>query len=47
MSVQPSPARKQSHGTLYIFVGLMFFISCFPMGRYSKWLEAKLRTDNH
>jgi hypothetical protein len=25
----------------------MFFITCFSMGRYSKWLEHRLRTDNH
>lgn len=43
-------ANAEWHGIyweLYIFVGLMFFITCFTMGRYSKWLELKLRTDNH
>jgi general L-amino acid transport system permease protein len=42
-------ANAEWHGIyweLYIFVGLMFFISCFPMGRYSKWLEQKLQTDH-
>ncbi len=41
-------ANAEWHGIyweLYIFVGFMFFISCFPMGRYSKWLEGKLATD--
>ena len=43
-------ANSEWHGIyweLYIFVGLMFFITCFPMGRYSRWLEQRLRTDNH
>jgi general L-amino acid transport system permease protein len=43
-------ANAEWHGIyweLYIFVGLMFFITCFSMGRYSKWLEHRLRTDNH
>jgi general L-amino acid transport system permease protein len=32
---------------LYIFVGLIFFVCCFSMGRYSQWLERRLRTDRH
>ncbi|MCR8726587.1 amino acid ABC transporter permease [Frigidibacter sp. ROC022] len=42
-------ANSEWHGIyweLYIFVGLMFFITCFTMGRYSKWLEQKLHTDH-
>jgi general L-amino acid transport system permease protein len=42
-------ANAEWHGIyweLYLFVGFMFFIACFPMGRYSKWLEQKLRTDH-
>jgi general L-amino acid transport system permease protein len=42
-------ANSEWHGIyweLYLFVGFMFFIACFPMGRYSKWLEQKLRTDH-
>jgi general L-amino acid transport system permease protein len=31
---------------LYIFVGLLFFIFCFFMSRYSLYLERKLRTDH-
>lgn len=42
-------ANAEWHGVyweLYIFVGLMFFITCFTMGRYSKWLEQKLSTEH-
>ena len=31
---------------LFIFIGLMFFIFCFFMSRYSMYLERKLRTDH-
>lgn len=31
---------------IYIFIGLMFFIFCFFMSRYSQYLEQKLRTDH-
>jgi general L-amino acid transport system permease protein len=31
---------------LYIFVGLLFFVFCFFMSRYSMYLERKLRTDH-
>ncbi len=30
----------------YIFVGLIFFIICFGMSRYSMYLERKLKTDH-
>ncbi|NKX45378.1 amino acid ABC transporter permease [Roseicyclus persicicus] len=30
---------------LYIFVGLLFFVFCFFMSRYSMYLERKLQTD--
>lgn len=29
----------------YIFVGAIFFVSCFCMARYADWLERKLKTD--
>ena len=32
---------------LYGFVALVFFVTCYSMGRYSRYLERKLRTDNH
>ena len=31
---------------LYGFVALLFFLCCFGMSRYSKYLEQKLRTDH-
>ncbi len=31
---------------LFIFIGLMFFIVCFSMGRYSLYLERKLQREN-
>ena len=31
---------------LYGFVGLVFFVCCYSMGRYSRYLEQKLRTDH-
>ena len=30
----------------YIFVGTIFFLFCFSMSRYSKYLEVKLKTDH-
>ena len=34
------------YSELYIFVGLLFFAFCFSMGRYSLYLERKLRREN-
>jgi len=31
---------------LYVFIGLMFFVFCFSMGRYSLYLEKKLQREN-
>ena len=31
---------------LYVFVGLLFFVFCFFMSRYSMYLEQRLRTDH-
>ena len=31
---------------LFIFVGLLFFVCCFSMSKYSQHLERKLRTDH-
>ncbi len=31
---------------LFIFIGLLFFIFCFGMSRYSMYLERKLKTDH-
>ncbi len=31
---------------LFVFIGLLFFICCFSMSRYSQYLEKTLRTDH-
>lgn len=31
---------------LFVFIGLMFFVFCFSMGRYSLYLESKLQREN-
>lgn len=31
---------------LFIFIGLMFFVACFSMGRYSLYLEKKLQREH-
>ena len=31
---------------LFLFVGVMFFIVCFSMSRYSMYLERRLKTDH-
>jgi len=31
---------------LFVFIGLCFFIFCFSMGRYSLFLEKKLRREH-
>ncbi len=28
---------------LYLFVGAIYFVFCFSMSRYSRWLESKLK----
>lgn len=32
---------------LFVFIGLVFWVCCFAMSKYSQWLERKLRTDHH
>jgi general L-amino acid transport system permease protein len=42
-------ASTEWHGIyleLLFFVACVFFLCCFSMSRYSKWLEQKLRTDH-
>jgi len=31
---------------LFVFIGLLFFVCCFSMGRYSIWLENKLQREH-
>ena len=42
----PTPNWNGIVWELYGFVALIFFILCYSMGTYSKYLERKLRTDN-
>ncbi len=42
-SIRASTDWNGIYWELYIFIGLMFFVSCFSMGRYSLWLEKKLQ----
>jgi general L-amino acid transport system permease protein len=45
-AIRATPEWNGIYWELYIFVGLMFFIFCFFMSRYSLYLERKLRTDH-
>ena len=42
-SIRASSEWNGIYWELFIFIGLMFFVSCFAMGRYSLWLEKKLQ----
>jgi general L-amino acid transport system permease protein len=44
--VRADAAWKGIYWEPYIFVGAIFFIFCFSMSRYSKYLEDKLKTDH-
>ncbi len=47
--VQPILSDADWNGILwelYGFVALFFFISCYSMSQYSRYLENKLRTDH-
>jgi general L-amino acid transport system permease protein len=44
--VRADTAWKGIYWEPYIFVGFIFFIFCFSMSRYSKYLEDKLKTDH-
>lgn len=45
-SVRASTDWKGIYWEPYIFVGVIFFIICFGMSRYSMYLERKLKTDH-
>lgn len=45
-AIRANSAWNGIYWELYVFIGLMFWISCFSMSRYSQWLERKLRTDH-
>jgi general L-amino acid transport system permease protein len=44
--VRQDVAWKGIYWEPYIFVGAIFFVFCFSMSRYSKYLERKLKTDH-
>ena len=44
--VRADIAWKGIYWEPYIFVGVIFFIICFGMSRYSMYLERKLKTDH-
>ena len=45
-SIRASTDWNGVYWELFIFIGLMFFIFCFTMGRYSLFLEKKLRREH-
>ena len=45
-SIRASTDWNGIYWELYVFIGLMFFIACFSMGRYSLYLERKLQREN-
>jgi general L-amino acid transport system permease protein len=44
--IQSSTDWNGIYWELFIFIGVMFFIFCFSMGRYSLYLEKKLQREN-
>ncbi|MCA0042456.1 amino acid ABC transporter permease [Celeribacter litoreus] len=45
-AIRANAAWNGVYWELFIFIGLVFWICCFAMSRYSQWLERKLRTDH-
>nr|WP_319247988.1 amino acid ABC transporter permease [uncultured Celeribacter sp.] len=45
-AIRANAAWNGIYWELFIFIGLVFWICCFAMSRYSQWLERKLRTDH-
>ncbi|WP_417243586.1 amino acid ABC transporter permease [Celeribacter sp.] len=46
-AIRANSAWNGIYWELFIFIGLVFWASCFAMSQYSQWLERKLRTDHH
>jgi general L-amino acid transport system permease protein len=44
-AIRATTAWQGIYWELFIFIGILFFICCFSMSRYSIWLERKLQTD--
>nr|WP_245629267.1 amino acid ABC transporter permease [Celeribacter indicus] len=45
-AIRANAAWNGIYWELFIFIGLVFWICCFAMSRYSQWLERRLRTDH-
>jgi general L-amino acid transport system permease protein len=45
-SIRASTDWNGIYWELFIFIGVLFFVCCFAMSRYSIYLERKLRTDH-
>ncbi len=45
-TIRATAAWNGIYWELFIFIGLMFFIFCYFMSRYSQYLERKLQTDH-
>ena len=45
-SIRASTDWNGIYWELYVFIGVMFFVACYAMGRYSLWLEKKLQREN-
>ena len=45
-AIRADTAWNGLYWELFAFVGLLFFVVCFGMSRYSMYLERKLRTDH-
>ena len=45
-SIRANAAWNGVYWELFVFIGAMFWISCYSMSRYSQYLERKLRTDH-
>ncbi|SEQ37187.1 general L-amino acid transport system permease protein [Loktanella sp. DSM 29012] len=45
-SIRASTDWNGIYWELYVFIGLLFFVACYAMGRYSMYLERKLQREN-
>jgi general L-amino acid transport system permease protein len=45
-SIRASTEWNGIYWELFVFIGVLFFVCCFAMSRYSIYLERKLRTDH-
>ena len=45
-SIRASTNWNGVYWELFIFIGILFFLACFGMSRYSMWLEKRLQTDH-